>query len=1075
MLNGVIAIFIFSLFVISPADAGTYSSFPLATQLGHADSGKLSSLKPPLPTVPVQTRYPDSEKKGNHTSLSRSAPGAAEVKDTLDLWNNTLVQGNYVPKSGLQLSSVVDDGPVHAIFIADSASDNVVEINTTTHLAEKYIEVGGDPTALALDSSNGEIFVANGWTNNLTVINASLGEVVGSIPVGIAPVSLAFDPLSGLVYVANLGCLATPIYPCAGVGNATNISVVNPTVDSVIDWIPVPCFYPSLNFDSANELLYVTSENGNRTQIIDTITESELGWINTTKSSGAAALDSQIGTLFVASVSSALQVINLSKGIVVMNFTSGLNGPMAITLDEATQTLFVLNSNGTIVSLSTNGSEEGMVHLGGIESLSFDPIQGEIDALTFTNVDYLAPTVLTLIGSTTVGTGASILTGSGPGPPITTPDSVLLDAQGGLILVANYYAGNISLISEKTHREIADVPPSTSRQNPIALTLDPLNGLVYALYYDGCCVAGTLAAINPNNGTVVTSIAVGLQPTDVVYDPINNVLYVVNSGNRDLSIIDPQSNMVLRSIATWEIPEQDAVDPTNGYLYVSEWGCENSLYCPGMLQVLDPSTEQFVERIPIGERPEGIAFDPWDSEVFVAESYSNDLMIISSTNGTLIGSIPVGSSPYGICFDPLNGFLYVTDSDMYTYPIVGISPVADQGPDNLTEVNGMSNTVTGEISVGASPLAVTWGSSNDTLLVANSVSGTLSFVNPGIIPSPLLNITLSPRSAVIGLGGNVSLNASVVCQPLACPEGVNYTWNMTTYLVGTLIQNHGSTASFHANDSTGRVNVTVNVSIGKYSLGSQPATISITSLTSVGITPDLSRVAPGQSVTLVPHLLCEPVTCPSAAVNLTWIERGVNGSIRNLPNGSVLLVAGAVPGAINITLVVLMGTFTMSARGQVVIVTLLRAFISPNLVTLTPHQSFTLRLQLECSSDPCLGGETYSWSLSDPSLGTLSALHNASTNFRAGGQVGSVTIHVTVTLDQANVTASTQVSITAPQSTFVGLPSYYGYTMIGVVVAAAVTAVVVLLARKRKGTPGYRIHQDSKNITDGAAMPVAVE
>ena len=817
-------------------------------------------------------------------------------------------------------------------------------------------------------------------------------------------------------------------------------------------WIPEPCYDSSLNFDSTNRLLYVTSDASNRTGIVDTNTESLLGWIYTNKSSGAAALDSQRGMLYVTSESDEIQAINLSKGIIVKNITSGLNGPVAITLDDATQTLFVLNSNGTVESLSTSGSEENMVHLGGIESLSFDPIQGVLAALNYTNVDYLDPMTLALNGSTTVGTGASILTGNGPAAPITTPDSVLLDSQSGVILVANYYAGNISIISEKTHREIAEVAPSPSRQNPIALTLDPLNGLVYVLYYDDCCVSGSLVAIYPNNGTEVTSISVGAQPTDVVYDSANNVLYVVNSGDVGLSIVDPQSNKVIGNIATLEIPKREAVDPTSGDLYVSEWGCLPDPTCPSVLQVLDPSTEQFVAQVPIGEWPEGIAFDPWDSEVFVTEAYSNDLTIISSTSETVIGSIPMESSPYGICFDPLNGFLYVTESDMYSYPIVGISPVADQGADNLTEVNGMSNTVTGEISVGAGPLAVTWGSSNDTLLVVNSVSGTLSFVNPGITPTPLLSIALTPRSAVIGLGGNVSLKASVACQSPACPEGINYTWNMTNYLVAKLIQSHGGTALFQANDSTGEVNVTVNASIGQYSLGSQPATISITSLTSVGFTPVLSRIAPGQNVTLVPHILCEPTVCPPAEVKLTWIDSGVNDSIRTLPNGSALLVAGTVPGAINITLVVLIGTFTMSVRGQVVIVTLIQAFISPNLATLTTHQSFNLRLQLECSSDPCLGGETYSWSLSDSSLGTLSALHNASTNFRAVGQVGRVTIYVTVTLGQASKTASTQVSITDPQSTFVGLPGYDDYILIGALVAAVVVAVAVLLARKGKGT-----------------------
>ncbi|EQD49409.1 40-residue YVTN family beta-propeller repeat-containing protein, partial [mine drainage metagenome] len=83
------------------------------------------------------------------------------MADTLVLWNNTLVPGNFLASNGVY------------------------------------------PYAVAYDSGRGELFVADQLSNNVSVISDANNTVVATVPVGIGPWAVAYDPGKGEVFVAN--------------------------------------------------------------------------------------------------------------------------------------------------------------------------------------------------------------------------------------------------------------------------------------------------------------------------------------------------------------------------------------------------------------------------------------------------------------------------------------------------------------------------------------------------------------------------------------------------------------------------------------------------------------------------------------------------------------------------------------------------------------------------------------------------------------------------------------------------------------------------------------------------------
>ena len=59
--------------------------------------------------------------------------------------------------------------------------------------------------------------------------------------------------------------------------------------------------------------------------------------------------------------------------------------------------------------------------------------------------------------------------------------------------------------------------------------------------------------------------------------------------------------------------------------------------------------------------PAGVAYDSSNGSVYVANSGSNNVLVISGATNKVIVNINVGSEQTGVVYDPLNGYLYVDE------------------------------------------------------------------------------------------------------------------------------------------------------------------------------------------------------------------------------------------------------------------------------------------------------------------------------------------------------------------------------------------------------------------------------
>ena len=81
----------------------------------------------------------------------------------------------------------------------------------------------------------------------------------------------------------------------------------------------------------------------------------------------------------------------------------------------------------------------------------------------------------------------------------------------------------------------------------------------------------TVTVIYGATNNVLKTINVGDIPNEIIYNPSNKAMYVVNFGSDDVSVINSATNTVIKTINVGDGPEHLEYNP-NGYIYVVEAG-----------------------------------------------------------------------------------------------------------------------------------------------------------------------------------------------------------------------------------------------------------------------------------------------------------------------------------------------------------------------------------------------------------------------------------------------------------------------------------------------------------------------
>ena len=105
--------------------------------------------------------------------------------------------------------------------------------------------------------------------------------------------------------------------------------------------------------------------------------------------------------------------------------------------------------------------------------------------------------------------------------------------------------------------------------DPYGVGVDPSAGLVYVANFG----LGSVSVIDEATNTVTGTIPVGSLPVGVAVDPVARTVYVTNAGDDTVSVIDEATNTVFETIPVGSSgPVGVAADPATQTVYVANWG-----------------------------------------------------------------------------------------------------------------------------------------------------------------------------------------------------------------------------------------------------------------------------------------------------------------------------------------------------------------------------------------------------------------------------------------------------------------------------------------------------------------------
>jgi YVTN family beta-propeller protein len=260
--------------------------------------------------------------------------------------------------------------------------------------------------------------------------------------------------------------------------------------------------------------------------------------------------------------------------------------------------------------------------------------------------------------------------------------------------------------------------------NPSALGVNPATNQIYVVNSGG----GTVAVIDGGNLTAPTTrVIVGSIPSDAVVNPVTNKIYVSNSGSGTVSVIDganPTATPVTVSVGT--DPVAGAVNRVTNTYYVANEGSNS-------VSVINGATNAVTNTITVGLNPRVIALNPVTNKVYVANSAS--VYVIDGTNPAAPPvTVPAGLNPTAIAVNPVTNKVYV----------------ANNSSNNVTVIDGASNTVVTTVPAGTTPNAIGLNTVTNKIYVVNNASSNVTVID-GASNTFKTNITVGAGPTQIGV------------------------------------------------------------------------------------------------------------------------------------------------------------------------------------------------------------------------------------------------------------------------------------------------------------------------------------
>ena len=450
--------------------------------------------------------------------------------------------------------------PSNGLIYETGFNNYVYVISPTSNTIVKTIQVGSGSRRAAYDPINGYMYVTNSFSDNVSIINSSTNSIVGSITVGGSPIGIEYDPINSVMVVENY--------------ESNNVYVLNVNTSSgkLVQTIPGSRPWEGLINPSSGDL-YISNTNSTYLYIYTPSTDYN-----------------------------SIATYNLSNGTLIPGneIRSNSLNPTNLLFDPYNGYIYVNEYNQGIVTVLNNSFKIlTNITVGVLPwELVYDPVNHYVY-----DTDLSLNTVYVISGLSIIST---IAVGS-------SPHGIAYDQYNNLIYVANYRSDSVSIISNTSVTNNVTVGT-----NPNTITVDNRSGYVYVTNLG----SDNISILSPEN-VVVNTVALTFGPMGVIYDQLNNQIYVSSAYDGTISKINASSEQIIQTFNSINQIWWFTINPSNGNILGTNPNNNTT-------EIISNTTVDQI--IQVGQYPQGVIWDQNINAAVVANMHSGTLTILYFTN-----------------------------------------------------------------------------------------------------------------------------------------------------------------------------------------------------------------------------------------------------------------------------------------------------------------------------------------------------------------------------------------------------------------------------------------------------------
>ncbi len=307
--------------------------------------------------------------------------------------------------------------------------------------------------------------------------------------------------------------------------------------------------------------------------------------------------------------------------------------------------------------------------------------------------------------------------------PELYPQYGVYDSANGQIFLRNSEdtEAAVGVLSTTTGQMVVDITtPGGSIGAVITPTIadDSKTGYLYATNANSGTYPGNVSIIDPVTDQVTGEITVGYSPDGIVYDPVDNDLYVANSGTHNVTVISGANNLTVANIQTPSDPSVMLFDPIDNQVFVAN-------HAPtGSVTVIDATTNTAIANVTVGDYPLALALDTQDDYVDVMNEstvggYGHVTEVHAGGSPSVVATLTVGLEPIALAYDPINDCIYVANTPSTAYDNVSVF--------NQSTGQEVANIFIGQ---GPTPQSIVFDPVGGDVYVSAYQANNVSIINP---------------------------------------------------------------------------------------------------------------------------------------------------------------------------------------------------------------------------------------------------------------------------------------------------------------------------------------------------------